>query len=69
MRDLEFKDAEPLAGMTPYACSYTKDGVWYAITLYGTSEEQILEDNCDLLDNLRIDGILVAVADANPRET
>lgn len=63
-----WKDVHPIGGMNPFVCSYTKEGVWFGITLYGTSEDQVLEDNCAELDNLRIDGILIAEADAVPRQ-
>lgn len=50
-----------LAGMQLWACSYTENGVLYAISLYGTSEKQILEDNCDQIENLVVDGRMVSV--------
>ena len=61
-----WKDVPHIAGMTPFTCSYTKDGLWFGITLYGTSEKQVLEDNCGELENLRIDGVSICEADAIP---
>lgn len=59
MRDIQWEPVPEIAGMTPFACSYKKDGKPFAITLYGTSEEQILEDNCSELQDLKIDGVLI----------
>ena len=56
---MKWTDALELAGMTPWACSFEKDGRRYAITLYGTSQQQVLNDNCDQLAGLRVDGELV----------
>ena len=63
----EWTDAQPIAGMTPWVCSYIgADGHTYGITLYGTDPDQILEDNCDLLEGLDVEGQLVATAPAVP---
>jgi len=63
-----WRDVKPIGGMKPFVCTYTKDGVPYGITLWGTDEAQVLNDNCAELDNLRIDGILISEADAIPRK-
>lgn len=62
MNDINWKDTPPIAGMTPWACSYTgQDGRTYGITLYGTDAKKVLEDNCSDLPGLRVDGELVAI--------
>jgi hypothetical protein len=48
-----------LGALAPMVCSYRRDGREFGITLYGTSEEQVLVDNADLPE-LRVDGVLVA---------
>ena len=60
---MTFQDATPLAGMTPWACSYDKDGRRHAITLYGTDPDQVLNDNCDTLPGLTVDGELIATGE------
>lgn len=57
---IEFRDVHPIGAMKPWACSYTKGGRRYAITLYGTDAEQVLNDHCADLPGLTIDGELVA---------
>ena len=49
-----------MAGMTPFECSYTKDGKPHGITLYGVDAKQVVEDNCDRLANLKVQGELHA---------
>ena len=53
---IEWSDTPHIGGMKPWACSYDKGGVRYGITLYGTSPDQVLEDNCDTLPGLTVDG-------------
>ena len=57
-------DATTFGGMVPWACSYRIDGILYGITLYGTDPVQIIEDNCDLLPDLTVEGQIVATSDA-----
>jgi hypothetical protein len=54
--------------MIPWVCTYSgaKD-TFFGITLWATSEEQILEDYSFALKNLRIEGILRATMPYNGR--
>ncbi|MDP5216733.1 hypothetical protein Q5Y75_05840 [Ruegeria sp. 2205SS24-7] len=61
-------DTPTIGGMKPWTCSHWKDGKKFAITLYGTSAEQVLEDNCDALDRLSVDGELAATIPLNDDE-
>lgn len=61
-------DVKPVAGMKPWACTYIKDGEKFGITLYGTDAEQVLEDNCDRLDGLSVEGELAAKIPVNDKE-
>lgn len=54
-----------IPGLTPFACSYLKDGKEFAITLYGESEQSVLDNNCDALEGLRVDGVLIGTMDAS----
>lgn len=58
-------EASSAAGMYPYACSYTKDGDRYGITLFGCDPESVVENNCDVLENLKVDGVLDSVIPAD----
>ena len=60
----EWSDMPEIAGMTPFMCSYAKEGRRFSITLYGTDAEQVLEDNCAELENLSVDGIVICEAPA-----
>lgn len=63
MDDFNWTDEKPIAGMKPWACSYTKDGsTRFGITLYGTDAQQVLNDNCADLDGLRVDGEVVSTS-------
>ena len=64
-----FQDVPSFAGMKPWACSYrAPDGNGrMAITLYGNDQKQVLEDNCDALPDLAVDGEMVARAPAMKR--
>ena len=42
-----------------WVCSYKKDGKLYGITLWASDPGQILEDWCDRLDELTIEGVLI----------
>lgn len=68
MTDLEWVNAKSLAGMKPWACSCTKDGRRFAITLYGSDAEQVLNDNCAELSELCVDGELICTALADTGE-
>ncbi|QGH74947.1 hypothetical protein MAL1_00201 [Bacteriophage DSS3_MAL1] len=61
-------ETPPIAGMIPWACTYFKDGKPFGITLYGSDEDQVLQDNCAELPGLRIDGRLLASIPADDRE-
>lgn len=56
--------------LIPFACSYKQGDKLHAITLYGLTEEQILNDNCDLIPSLKVDGVLWATGkwDGKPRK-
>lgn len=56
-------------GLTPFVCSYTRDGKRYGITLYGESAEQVLNANCDALDGLTVDGVLEGIIHCDGKET
>lgn len=58
----DFSGVPVIAGMVPWMCSYTKDGARFAITLYGTNPRQVLEDNCEQLQNLCVDGQVMAIS-------
>ena len=58
---IDWKDTPHIGGMKPWACSYDKGGVRHGITLYGTSPDQVLEDNCDSLYGLTVDGEINAL--------
>ena len=45
--------------VVPWVCSYRKDGKLYGITLWASDPLQILEDWCDRLDELTIEGVLI----------
>lgn len=62
-------EAKAIGGMETWVCSYSQGGVRFGITLYGTDPEQILEDNCDALPDLVIEGRLIATAEADDDET
>lgn len=55
-------DAQKIAGMTPWVCSYDGPNGRYGITLYGTDPQQVLNDNCDVLPGLKVDGELICTA-------
>lgn len=51
--------------LIPFLCEYRKhDGV-YGITLYGMTEEQVINDNCAELDDLKVLGILHEIIPCN----
>ena len=56
--DGEGKPPQVIAGLTPWLCSYDKDGHRCGITLYGDSAEQVLNNNCAELPGLTVDGVL-----------
>ena len=59
---MKITDVEPVAGMIPWACSYTgPNGRPHAITLYGTDSKQVVRDNRDDLPELRVEGRLHAI--------
>ncbi|WP_226783319.1 hypothetical protein [Oceaniglobus trochenteri] len=60
----KWRDIPEIGGMKPWACSYSRGGERYAITLYGTDEAQVINDNCSDLPGLRVDGQLVSEASA-----
>lgn len=53
-----------IPGLTPFACTYYRDGRTFGITLYGETEESVIENNCSELDGLRVDGVLIGTMDA-----
>lgn len=52
-------DLEPIGTAVPWVCTYWKDGRPYGITLWADDPLQILEDWCDRLDNLEVEGRLI----------
>lgn len=63
---MTFTPAKPIAGMTPWTCSFIgMDGLTYGITLYATDPRQLLEDNCELLPGLTVEGQLMGTAEAD----
>jgi len=54
---------EHTEGVTPWVCTYWKEGVPYGITLWASSSEQVLEDWCDALGGLTIEGVLLEEQD------
>ena len=44
--------------LIPFLCEYRKPDGPYGITLYGLTPEQVIEDNCGELDDLKVLGIL-----------
>lgn len=60
---LQWTQAKTIAGMIPWVCSYKgTDGLTYGLTLHGTDPDQIIEDNCDQLPSLTVEGQLIASA-------
>lgn len=58
-RAAEERSPLSIRSMTPWACSYDgADGHRYCITLHGSDPEQVMNDNCDTLPGLTIDGVL-----------
>jgi len=55
---------KPIGNLTPWACMYWKEGKPYGITLWGDDPMQLLEDWCDRLENLSIEGVLIDDEDA-----
>lgn len=47
----------------PWACSYKKDGRRFGITLYSIDDETIIENWSNELENLAVDGRLLATVD------
>ena len=47
-------------GLKPWACSYDGPDGRYAITLYSSDPQRLLEDNCDALPGLAVDGELLS---------
>ncbi|WP_146194482.1 hypothetical protein [Thioclava sp. NG1] len=54
----ELKPPMRIPGLSPFVCTYYRDGRPFGITLYGDTEESVIENNCDVLDGLRVDGVL-----------
>lgn len=53
----DFIPTPQLPGMKPWACEYIgQDGHRYGITLYGSDPEQVVNDNCDTLHDLKVLG-------------
>ena len=60
----ELKEAKPVAGMKPWACSYEgDDGLRYGITLFGTDREQVEQMGRENLPQFEVDGLLTHIAD------
>ena len=56
--------------LTPFCCEYTKRDGRYGIALYGLTAQQVIEDNRDRLENLKVIGILHEVIPCDtPRDT
>lgn len=52
--------ARPIAGLKPWACTYTKHGRPFCVTLYGSSEDNVLEFYGAKFRELRVEGKLLA---------
>lgn len=52
--------ARQIAGLKPWACTYTKHGRPFCVTLYGTSPENVLDFHQGRFRELRIEGQLLA---------
>jgi len=50
--------------MIPWVCSYRKDDKKFGIILWADDPDQILEDWCDRLQDLEIEGYLIGEEDA-----
>lgn len=59
--------ARRFPGMTPWTCSYDGPDGRYSITLHGADPQQVLEDNCDLLPGLVVDGELAGTVPCPPQ--
>lgn len=58
-----------IAGLKPWACTYDgQDGARYGITLYGSDPNQVLEDNCESLPGLTVDGELDSIIPVDPKD-
>jgi hypothetical protein len=44
--------------LIPFCCEYRKPDGIYGITLYGLTPEQVIEDNCAELADLKVLGVL-----------
>jgi hypothetical protein len=53
-----------IANMEPWVCSYRKDDKKFSIILWASDPDQILEDWCDRLQDLEIEGRLTGEVDA-----
>jgi hypothetical protein len=58
------KNIYPIASMIPWVCSYRKDDKKFGIILWADDPDQILEDWCDRLQDLEIEGYLIGEEDA-----
>ena len=54
------KDAKPIAGMTPWVCTYMAGGARYGIVLYATDVGQLEADWPDVLAGFTVEGELIA---------
>lgn len=58
------KKARKIAGMSPWACSYTLEGLTYGLTLYATSPEQLERDWAELGETgLYVEGKLIGTVE------
>ena len=57
MKDEDGIDLTPqFPNLIAWACSFDRPGGRRAITLYSSDQAQVLEDNCDELPGLTVDG-------------
>jgi hypothetical protein len=47
---------QSIPALTPWLCSYDGPDGRYEIVLYGSDADQVLNDNCDVLLGLTVDG-------------
>ena len=56
----EMEPVSRFPGMSMWLCSYDGAGGRWSIVLPAASSEQVLEDWCDTLPGLTVDGVLMA---------